>query len=82
MRIFKDDYIADYNGNIKHIDFKPSVGGIVKCAVGILLMLTGAGITIYNSFKEGAKAYNKAEYDALDSLGLIENNNDEEDAQG
>ena len=43
----------------------------VKGVIGVALIIGGVGLLVSSAFYEGCKAYNQAEFNVLDTLGLF-----------
>lgn len=79
MKYVDKGFVGDYKGNRADIVAKPTFDKKEECKIAGCLFLIGAGIygIAKSFFKAGCIGYNIGEFEALDSLGLIGNTNED-----
>lgn len=75
MIIYKGGPIDNLKGASKSIDvrFSDSKNGLSDVLIGGGLMLIGVVYLTVTAFRNGAQAFDQAEYDTMDELGLFKN---------
>lgn len=75
MIIYKGGPIDNLKGASKSIDvrFSDSKNGLRDVLIGGGLMLIGVVYLTVTAFRNGAQAFDQAEYDTMDELGLFKN---------
>lgn len=73
MIIYKSGPIDNLKGASKYIDvrFSDSKNGLRDILIGGGLVLMGVAYLTVTSFRNGAQAFESAEYDTMDELGLF-----------
>lgn len=75
MIIYKSGPIDNLKGASKDIDvrFSDSKNGLRDVLIGGGLVLIGVVYLTVTAFRNGAQAFDQAEYDTMDELGLFKN---------
>ena len=75
MIIYKGGPIDNLKGASKGIDvrFSDSKNGLRDVLIGGGLVLIGVVYLAVTAFRNGAQAFDQAEYDTMDELGLFKN---------
>ena len=69
---FKQGYIANMAGESKDIIVKAALPNKLKdVAIGGVISLVGIAYLTYTAFRNGSAAFEQAEYETMDELGLF-----------
>ena len=69
---FKQGYIANMAGESKDIIVKAALPNKLKdIAIGGIISLVGIAYLTYTAFRNGSAAFEKAEYETMEDLGIF-----------